>query len=152
MKKLLYLFVVLLNLFPMKSHAQVDGEDLPLNPPTLRISTTEEFVDYRFYYTLNPLCRHCWRLIITPNLIIQDNFLGTVELQNCKLLTNQKNFIKYKCTNIYTPGITDIIEFKIGDWDPTFKAYIVTRNNFEIDGRHVSRQTYLIDSSKQEKD
>ncbi|MBP3346126.1 MAG: hypothetical protein J6L86_03730 [Alphaproteobacteria bacterium] len=152
MKKCVYYFISLLILLPIKSHAKIASNEFIYNPPTLRISTTEEFVDYRFYYTLNPLCRHCWRLIITPNLIIQDNFLGTVELQNCKLLTNQKNFIKYKCTNIYTPGITDIIEFKIGDWDPTFKAYIVTRNNFEIDGRHVSRQTYLIDSPKQEKD
>ena len=152
MKKLLYLFVVLLSFSPITLHAQIASDEFIYTPPILHISTNEEFVDYRFYYTLNPLCRHCWRHIITPNMIIQDNFSGTVLVQPCKLLKNKKKYIKYECTNLYTPQETDIFEFKIERWDPTFKAYVVTRNDFEIDGRHVSRQTYLIDIPKQEKD
>ena len=149
MKKCFYYFITLLILLPIKSHAQVDGEDLPLNQPTLHISTKEEFVDDMFYQTLNPLCRNCWRLIITPNLIIQDNFSGTIGLQRCQLVENKKKYIKYECSHLYTPKKTETIEFKIGDWDPTFKAYVVTRNDFENKTSHVSQQTYTIDIPKQ---
>ncbi|MDY4842403.1 MAG: hypothetical protein SO314_08585 [Alphaproteobacteria bacterium] len=151
MKKCFYYFISLLILLPIKSHAQVDGEDLPLNPPTLCISTTEEFVDYKFYQTLYPLCRHCWRVILTPNMIVNDNFFGTFELQHCKLLKNKKNYIKYECTNLYNPKKTDIFEFTIERWDPIFKAYVVKRNNIGIDGRRVRKQTYVIRIPKQEK-
>lgn len=152
MKKLLFLFVILLNLFPIKSHAQVDGEDLPLNPPTLRISTTEEFVDYKFYQTLYPLCSQCWRHTITPNMIIQDNFSGTFLIQPCKLLENKKTYIKYKCTSLYNPKETDIFEFAIKRWDPIFKAYVVEQNAYSTKGDFEEGYSYTIDIPKQEKD
>lgn len=152
MKKCFYHFITLLILLPIKSHAKIASDEFIYNPPVLHISTKEEFADYRFYYTLNPLCSHCWRHTITPNMIIQDNFSGTFLIQPCKLLENKKTYIKYKCTNLYNPKETDIFEFAIKRWDPIFKAYVVEQNAYSTKGDFEEGYSYTIDIPKQEKD
>ena len=85
-------------------------------------------------------------------MIVNDNFFGTVELQRCKLLKNKKKYIKYECTNLYTPQETDIFEFKIERWDPIFKAYVVEQNAYSTKGDFKGGYSYTIDIPKQEKD
>ena len=64
-------------------------KDVPC-PQFCHLMTDEEFVDRRFYETLQVFGKTSWRTLLSPILIIQDNLHGTVTIQECKLLENKK--------------------------------------------------------------
>ena len=128
-----------------------EKKDVPC-PQFCHLMTDEKFVDWRFYETLQVFGKTSWRTLLSPILIIQDNHLGTIILQECKLLENKKNFIKYECYDNFALEGKSITEYEIMEWDPLFQGYFVQQRNFDIKGESQSAQHYLIKIPKQEKD
>ncbi len=126
-------------------------KDVPC-PQFCHLMTDEEFVDRRFYETLQVFGKTSWRTLLSPILIIQDNLHGTVTIQECKLLENKKNFIKYECYDNFALEGKSITEYEIMEWDPLYQGYLVQERNFNIKGEFQSASHYLIKMPKQEKD
>lgn len=128
-----------------------EKKDVPC-PQFCHLMTDEEFVDQRFYETLQVFGKTSWRTLLSPILIIQDNLHGTVTLQECKLLENKKNFIKYECYDNFALEGKSITEYEIMEWEPLYQGYLVQERNFNIKGKFQSASHYLIKMPKQEKD
>ncbi len=128
-----------------------EKKDVPC-PQFCHLMTDEKFVDQRFYETLQVFGKTSWRTLLSPILIIQDNLHGTVTLQECKLLENKKNFIKYECYDNFALEGKSITEYEIMEWEPLYQGYLVQERNFNIKGEFQSASHYLIKTPKQEKD
>ncbi|MBP3346125.1 MAG: hypothetical protein J6L86_03725 [Alphaproteobacteria bacterium] len=155
MKKIYNILLFCLFLYPatvLSSPSPLpEKKDVPC-PQFCHLMTDEEFVDRRFYETIYPICTNCWRILLSPILIIQDNLHGTVTIQECKLLENKKNFIKYECYNNYAFEKKSIIEYEIMEWDPLYQGYLVQERNFNIKEESQRSGYYIIKMPKQEKD
>ena len=155
MKKIYNILLFCLFLYPatvLSSPSPLpEKKDVPC-PQFCHLMTDEEFVDRRFYETIYPVCTNCWRILLSPILIIQDNLHGTVTIQECKLLENKKNFIKYECYNNYAFEKKSIIEYEIMEWDPLYQGYLVQERNFNIKEESQRSGYYVIKMPKQEKD
>lgn len=46
-----------------------EKKDVPC-PQFCHLMTDEKFVDRRFYETIYPICTNCWRILLSPILII----------------------------------------------------------------------------------
>ena len=155
MKKLYNILFLCLFLYPATVLSSTSPlpkkKDVPC-PQFCHLMTDEEFVDRRFYETIYPVCTNCWRILLSPILIIQDNLHGTVTIQECNLLENKKNFIKYECYNNYAFEKKSIIEYEIMEWDPLYQGYLVQERNFNIKEESQRSGYYVIKMPKQEKD
>ena len=155
MKKLYNILFLCLFLYPAtvlsSTSSLPEKKDVPC-PQFCHLMTDEEFVDRRFYETIYPVCTNCWRILLSPILIIQDNLHGTVTIQECNLLENKKNFIKYECYNNYAFEKKSIIEYEIMEWDPLYQGYLVQERNFNIKEESQRSGYYVIKMPKQEKD
>ena len=155
MKKIYNILFLCLFLYPATVLSSTSPlpkkKDVPC-PQFCHLMTDEEFVDRRFYETIYPVCTNCWRILLSPILIIQDNLHGTVTIQECKLLENKKNFIKYECYNNYAFEKKSIIEYEIMEWDPLYQGYLVQERNFNIKEESQRSGYYVIKMPKQEKD
>ena len=155
MKKIYNILFLCLFLYPatvLSSPSPLpEKKDVPC-PQFCHLMTDEEFVDQRFYETLQVFGKTSWRTLLSPILIIQDNLHGTVTIQECKLLENKKNFIKYECYDNFALEGKSITEYEIMEWDPLYQGYLVQERNFNIKGEFQSASHYLIKMPKQEKD
>ncbi len=155
MKKLYNILFLCLFLYPAtvlsSTSSLPEKKDVPC-PQFCHLMTDEEFVDRRFYETLQVFGKTSWRTLLSPILIIQDNLHGTVTIQECKLLENKKNFIKYECYDNFALEGKSITEYEIMEWDPLYQGYLVQERNFNIKGEFQSASHYLIKMPKQEKD
>ncbi len=155
MKNFYSILFLCLFLYPVNTRSSTSSlpekKDVPC-PQFCHLMTDEKFVDWRFYETIYPICTNCWRILLSPILIIQDNLHGTVTIQECKLLENKKNFIKYECYNNYAFEKKSIIEYEIMEWDPLYQGYKVQERNFNIKEESQRSGYYVIKMPKQEKD
>ena len=90
--------------------------------------------------------------MLSPILIIQDNLHGTITLQECKLLENKKNFIKYECYDNFAIEGKTITEYEIMEWDSLYQGYLVQERNFNTNEHLKNSGYYVIRIPKQEKD
>ena len=155
MKKIYNILFLCLFLYPATVLSSTSPlpkkKDVPC-PQFCHLMTDEEFVDRRFYETIYPVCTNCWRILLSPILIIQDNLHGTVTIQECKLLENKKNFIKYECYDNFALEGKSITEYEITEWDPLYQGYLVQERNLSINGHLENSGYYVIKMPKQEKD